>query len=178
MTQQTDPAHAVVLSAADPERLRRSAHRLREHVSTADPALDLADVAYTTQVGRMPLPHRLAVRCASVADLVGGLDAYLRGEARDGVLHGVAGAPFAPAAAPTDADAAADWVGGGLVDWRRYWPGPRPRVPLPGYPFGSAPPARPPHGRATRPGRCGPIWSRCTPRCPACPPSPSTRSCR
>ncbi|WP_431946393.1 SDR family NAD(P)-dependent oxidoreductase [Micromonospora marina] len=141
MTQQTDPAHAVVLSAADPERLRRSAYRLREHVSTA--ALDLADVAYTTQVGRMPLPHRLAVRCASVADLVGGLDAYLRGEARDGVLHGVAGAPFAPAAAPTDADAAADWVGGGLVDWRRYWPEPRPRVPLPGYPFGAAPPAPP-----------------------------------
>ncbi|MGW4463798.1 SDR family NAD(P)-dependent oxidoreductase [Micromonospora sp. NPDC004704] len=142
MTQRTVRSHAVLLSASGHAQLRRSADRLREHLAVSGQRPDLADVAYTSQVGRMPLPHRLAVRCEDVDGLVDGLTAFLRNETRDGVLYDVAVPSNAPSVPepPTDADAAVVWVAGGRVDWQRYWPQPRPRVPLPGYPFGSEPP--------------------------------------
>lgn len=138
MTQPSRNAHAIVLSAAGQAQLRKSAERLRDHIASTD--LALADVAFTSQVGRMPLPHRLAVRCHDVRGLLDGLDAFLRGQSHDAVLHGVAGvaptggAPTGPEPA-TEWAAATDWVAGREIAWRHYWPTPANRVPLPTYPF-------------------------------------------
>ncbi|WP_434741523.1 type I polyketide synthase [Micromonospora sp. SH-82] len=57
----------VVLSAADPEALTRTAGRLAEHLHRAEP--DLADVAYTLATGRAALPERLAVTGRTSAEV-------------------------------------------------------------------------------------------------------------
>ncbi|MBB5953774.1 acyl transferase domain-containing protein/acyl carrier protein [Saccharothrix tamanrassetensis] len=139
MTQPTENAHAVVLSAAGDAQLRRSAERLRDHVAAV--GQDLADVAYTSQVGRMPLAHRLAVRCRDPRELLAGLDAFLRGGSDDGVRHGVASPAVDGPDPATEWDAAVAWVAGREIAWRRYWPTPGRRVSLPTYPFRESEPA-------------------------------------
>lgn len=52
--QEPAAAQAVVLSALDEDRLRESAARLRDDLSTRTDA-DLAGIAYTLQVGREPM---------------------------------------------------------------------------------------------------------------------------
>ena len=64
----------MVLSAGDPERLRTAAQRLSEDL---DEPVDLADLAYTTQLGREPLPERLAVVVASQQELKQALAQYV-----------------------------------------------------------------------------------------------------
>ncbi|OLR94818.1 SDR family NAD(P)-dependent oxidoreductase [Actinokineospora bangkokensis] len=129
---ERSPAHAVLLSATDADQLAAVARLLREHVATRDPAV--AEVAYTTQVGRIPLRHRAAVRCATAAELLSGLDAVASGGAAPGVAQGVASGS-ARATASEEWDAAVEWVGGAAVDWRALWPARPRRVALPGYPF-------------------------------------------
>jgi len=52
----------LVLSARSPEALDRAAARLREHLAAAQ-TVDLADAAYTLQVGRRAFRHRRALVC-------------------------------------------------------------------------------------------------------------------
>lgn len=62
---QTDrgrPAHLLVLSARTPTALAATATRLADHLER-HPALDLADVAYTLQVGRRVFGERRALVC-------------------------------------------------------------------------------------------------------------------
>ncbi|MBW4720357.1 SDR family NAD(P)-dependent oxidoreductase [Saccharothrix obliqua] len=141
MTHPLGPPRAVVLSAAGHDRLRRSAERLRDHLAGLAEPPDLADIAYTSQVGRTPLRHRLAIRCGTVRELLDGLTAFLAGRDDASVTHGVAGAAPAGPEPGTEVDAAVQWVAGRAVDWRRHWPVPARRVPLPTYPFGSDAPA-------------------------------------
>ncbi|WP_242903420.1 type I polyketide synthase [Actinomadura terrae] len=70
----------VLLSAADPEALARSASRLSERLSDDD--LDLGDVAYTLATGRVALTERLAVSGRSAADVAKSL------ASGDGVARG------------------------------------------------------------------------------------------
>ncbi|MBT2210887.1 type I polyketide synthase [Actinomadura sp. NEAU-AAG7] len=70
----------VLLSAADPEALTRSAARLSERLGGSD--LDLGDVAFTLATGRVALTERLAVSGRSAADVA----ARLAGG--DGVVRG------------------------------------------------------------------------------------------
>ncbi|MER7165756.1 beta-ketoacyl synthase N-terminal-like domain-containing protein [Micromonospora sp. NPDC000207] len=155
MTQQSKNPHAVVLSAAGPTPLRHCAERLRRHVEDSVPRPDLAEVAYTTQVGRTPLAYRLAVFCRDHRDLADGLAAFLRGDPTDAVRHGIAGRDPGGPTPDTELDAATAWVSGRDVDWRRYWPTPPRRVPLPTYPFGVTAPATPAVGSAPEPGVVG-----------------------
>ncbi|WP_432954400.1 SDR family NAD(P)-dependent oxidoreductase [Micromonospora haikouensis] len=106
----------------------------------------LADVAYTLQVGRWQLPHRLAVVADDRAGLLRALDAVARGETTgpevcrtgderpvdrpDGDLAELFRAGHLD-------DVAARWVAGEDVDWaacHAHVDRAR-RVPLPGYPF-------------------------------------------
>ncbi|CAM5716722.1 Acyl carrier protein [Streptomyces alboniger] len=79
----------VVVSAGTPERLRTAAQRLRTFLD-GDVSASLADIAYTSQLGREAMPERLAVVAGSAEELQQGLDRYLA----DGA--GTAGDAFAP----------------------------------------------------------------------------------
>ncbi|WP_186762922.1 SDR family NAD(P)-dependent oxidoreductase [Lentzea tibetensis] len=146
---------AVVLSAVDEQRLRESAGRLRDELrggSWRD--TDLADIAYTLQVGREPMAARFATVAGDLAALAAALDACVRGtELPPDTYVGGAGPSALPAAIAADDDfqetlvrwvargklapLAEAWVGGTAVDWARlHTDGPRPRrVGLPTYPF-------------------------------------------
>ncbi|WP_425264024.1 SDR family NAD(P)-dependent oxidoreductase [Streptomyces silaceus] len=95
-TAQAGP-QLVVVSAGTPERLRTAARRLDAYLDGEGdggaghdggdvPAARLADIAYTSQLGRETLPERLAVVAGSVAELRQGLrwfcadDAGARGD--------------------------------------------------------------------------------------------------
>ena len=84
----TSPA-LIVLSAKDEERLRERAQQLLAFVTDAPAGeLNLADVAYTLQVGREAMPQRLALSATSIEELTQKLSAYLRGDRVDGLFLG------------------------------------------------------------------------------------------
>jgi acyl transferase domain-containing protein/acyl carrier protein len=62
-------SHLLVLSARSESALESTRKELAAHLS-ADDTVDLADVAYTLQVGRRPHPHRLAIACSDREDAV------------------------------------------------------------------------------------------------------------
>ncbi len=66
----TDPGrgeHLIVLSAKTEESLEKTTVNLATHLRQ-HPAADLADVAYTLQLGRRPLVHRRIVVCKDAQD--------------------------------------------------------------------------------------------------------------
>jgi phthiocerol/phenolphthiocerol synthesis type-I polyketide synthase E len=73
------PAHLLVLSAASDRALQDSARGLRACVTARPDAAALgtaalADIAYTTHVGRRAQPYRLAVVCRDLAEAADQLD--------------------------------------------------------------------------------------------------------
>src|SRR5205814_9512992 len=70
--------HLLVLSAYDEDRLCGLAGRVAEHLRRN--AVDLADVAYTLQVGREPLRERLAVVVGDTAEAAGALERFAAGQ--------------------------------------------------------------------------------------------------
>lgn len=156
MTPQTLPRHAIVLSAASAEQLVDYAARIRDRLVelTGTPDADdnarhrppsgadvLAAVAYTLQVGRVSMAHRLAVVVADLSAAVDALEAYLAGRVHPALALGTVTEPASgPTPVPaTEAEAAAAWVAGYEIDWRRYWPEPPRRVSLPARPWRSTP---------------------------------------
>ncbi|MFI8931749.1 amino acid adenylation domain-containing protein [Streptomyces sp. NPDC053474] len=138
--------HLVPLSARTPDALRRYARDLARHLTAEQDAPDLADVAYTFQVGRTAMACRAAFAAETVAELVAALEDF-------------ADRAAAPAQAPAVLDVLDDedrralvgqwlaerrldkvarlWEAGESVDWRQlYADGSRPRrLSLPAYPF-------------------------------------------
>ncbi len=101
--------------------------------------VDLSALAYTLQVGRVEMEHRLALIVRTPGELMERLEAFARGEAgAPGVYQGHArsrgGARLQEG---KDLEQLARlWVSGGEVDWSRLHAGVPPRrMPLPGYPF-------------------------------------------
>ncbi|WP_055546106.1 SDR family NAD(P)-dependent oxidoreductase [Streptomyces kanamyceticus] len=86
------------------------------------PSADLADIAYTLQVGRVDLTHRLAVIASGAEELRGHLTRWRRGRPADAVFAATA-ARVDPAGLETalrgrDLGRVADlWVRGAVVDW-------------------------------------------------------------
>ncbi|MGY0064532.1 amino acid adenylation domain-containing protein [Streptomyces sp. LZ34] len=134
----------------------RLADLLRQDVPQGSGRPALADIAYTLQVGRDPMPERLAVVAEDRQRAVERLEAFLDGRARSavpGVFHGRADGGRRPArprgvawqryvealAAEYDLDTLADlWAGGEEIDWRLlHHDAVRParRVRVPTYPF-------------------------------------------
>ncbi len=62
------PRHLLQLSGQNEAALRDLTRRYLDWLA-AHPQADLADVCYTANVGRVPLPHRLAMTASSVDDL-------------------------------------------------------------------------------------------------------------
>ncbi len=76
----------LVLSARTPAALRSQARRLAEHMAAARP--DLADVAYTSAVGRARLLTRLALVAASTSEAVEILQRFAEGDTGEDVRTG------------------------------------------------------------------------------------------
>ncbi|GGP81497.1 SDR family NAD(P)-dependent oxidoreductase [Saccharothrix coeruleofusca] len=154
---EPEPVHGsqvIVLSARDADRLRARAEALRDFLVRAlagGRPPSLADLAFTLQVGREEMEHRLGFVADSVEDVVAGLGAFLSGTGRRGLRTGglrrSRGAavrrdrtPEAEAvAAVRDGDldrVAALWCEGRVVGWSDlHRSGDRRIVPLPAYPF-------------------------------------------
>ncbi|WP_433381550.1 amino acid adenylation domain-containing protein [Streptosporangium sp. CA-115845] len=139
----------VVLSARDAGRLRTAARRLHDFLERDDTAA-LADIAYTSQLGRDAQPERLAVVVSSRADLQAALARHIAGEsfgtalvllgnAEDDpgplrmLLDGARGEAFLSAlTADGDLERLAElWVRGVAVPWRELHTGRRRLVALP-----------------------------------------------
>nr|ADN68484.1 SorI [Sorangium cellulosum] len=148
----------IVLSAKTPDRLQERARRLLDHLANGTYGdADLADIAYTLQVGREALEHRLAFMAATLDEVREKLAIAADGSgasAKRGALY--------RGHAKSDADAlslfTADeelreavakwlqrgkydkvlelWVKGLSLDWAKLYDGVRPRrISLPTYPF-------------------------------------------
>ncbi|MFH9922213.1 SDR family NAD(P)-dependent oxidoreductase [Streptomyces bobili] len=184
VTPDTAP-QVVVVSARTEERLHAAVLRLLDHLADlpgedggdgSDSTVSLADIAYTTQLGREPLSERLAVVAADRAELAQALAGHLagtattapvlRGNAGDdpgpwaSVLSGSRGEAFLAGLAEDRAleDLAALWVRGVRVPWSALHTGRRRAVPLPATAFeagsywvGRDPQAAVPERRAQEP---------------------------
>jgi polyketide synthase PksL len=158
---RTPQPELFLLSARDTAALRRYANifadRLRHR---ANPAL--RDLAYTSQVGRTPMPVRLALIAQSIEELAANLDRWLASSDAvsaeeadiDGVFSGDAKTHFSRRAGglveglegKTFLDSLMEnrslsrlarlWVMGADIDWSRMQRSERPRrVSMPTYPF-------------------------------------------
>ncbi|MEX3525939.1 MAG: amino acid adenylation domain-containing protein [Burkholderia sp.] len=146
-----DSTQLIVLSARTQERLHAVARQLLDHLDSSDSLPSLRDLAYTLQVGRRGMTHRLAF----VADDMSGLQRQLsdhlagrklghegdcdRGQALLQAFEhdGDSARLFAQWAAAGKLDKlAALWVQGLSLDWALLHGTRRPRrVSLPTYPF-------------------------------------------
>jgi acyl transferase domain-containing protein/acyl carrier protein len=77
----------VVLSARNEERLREQVRQLIVHLQ-AHPEQNLYDIAYTLQVGRDAMEHRLALSVVSTEELSARLNGWLSGEADRATCQG------------------------------------------------------------------------------------------
>lgn len=75
---QAQGAKPIIISARNEERLKSYARSLLAHVKNRE--IELADLAYTLQVGRDVMDERLGLLVSSVDQLVEALDAYLNGK--------------------------------------------------------------------------------------------------
>ncbi|SEF35422.1 Acyl transferase domain-containing protein, partial [Variovorax sp. NFACC28] len=142
----------VVLSARREERLREAVQRLLAHVERPGCTdVDLADIAYTLQVGREAMKIRLACVVSTLAQLKARLRRYLAGEKNvDGLHQGEVKREKADLLARSNEHGAVGvwpsesmlnglaerWVQGGAFDGIRLYGGATPRrIDLPTYPF-------------------------------------------
>ncbi len=134
--------HLLLLSARTSTALHRLTLDLADYLKR-HPEFELADVAYTLQVGRRLFPFRRALLCSSREEAV----QALRNLDPERVWTGfgdssAAGQKLMPAAAGEQSDAeqmkelAQQWLSGASIDWGAFYAAEkRLRVPLPTYPF-------------------------------------------
>jgi acyl transferase domain-containing protein len=141
----------IALSAKNEDRLRAYARAMRAHLETHE--VELADFAYTLQVGRDEMPERLALVASSVEDLKRKFEEVLGGAGRlEGVWRNNVRNKGAKASAGDEAQGeslirelierkelsklAELWVSGAKIDWRALHKSDAPRrVSIPTYPF-------------------------------------------
>ncbi|AJQ95098.1 SDR family NAD(P)-dependent oxidoreductase [Gynuella sunshinyii] len=136
-----DGQYVFVLSAKNESQLQASARQLQQFLSARAPVdeYELVSLAYTLQVGREAMSHRLAISAATAAELISGLQQYLAGKTGNSIYTGVVQAGSnATALKPTHNSevVAQAWVLGQTVSWRSlYDDQPYRFAGLPTYPF-------------------------------------------
>jgi len=146
----------VVLSARSDERLRAYVSATIEFLERADQegmtAEDFAHFAYSSQVGRVPFRHRLAIVATNKQGFIEKARAYLTREAAPDVFVGNKRSADALAGVLTGDEArdftaaliksrqwnkiASIWACGGAIDWASVHAGAaRRRLSFPSYPF-------------------------------------------
>ena len=130
----------VVLSAKNVERLRAYAASLLAHIQKH--SVELADLAYTLQVGRDAWDERLGLIVSSMHELQEKLRAYLAGDSMiEGLHRGRAirsrrNEAIAAQGGEKPKRLLEAWVKGVDVDWQQLDANrSRKRISLPGYPF-------------------------------------------
>jgi acyl transferase domain-containing protein len=103
------PVHVLTLSAKSEAALLAAADRMASHLRD-HPAVNFADAAFSANVGRTALPHRLAIVSSSAADAAGHLSAIARGSAASAVFRGHAGGSDAPRVAFLFTDQSSQYV--------------------------------------------------------------------
>ncbi|WP_327070808.1 SDR family NAD(P)-dependent oxidoreductase [Kitasatospora sp. NBC_01302] len=133
--QRTAEPVLFLLSARDEERLRAYAGQAAHFLATEH--VELADLCWTSQVGREAMAARLAVLATDGASILAALRDFAAGGPLPELTDG--GAAFAPGPVPPIAEPARRWLAGAEVDWAAQHtdrPGPAPRrVRAPRYPF-------------------------------------------
>ncbi|RSZ60418.1 SDR family NAD(P)-dependent oxidoreductase [Massilia atriviolacea] len=143
--QRQDRPYAFVMSARNRDGLLACADRMLAFLDDAD-EIALADMAFTSQLGRTAMQERLAVVAASKAELKAKLRQWRQHGAADDVLEGsTKNARAVSTSVPgltighgpdSQEGLAAQWVCGVDVDWARLYGTERmQRVSLPTYPF-------------------------------------------
>ncbi|MCK9395632.1 MAG: amino acid adenylation domain-containing protein, partial [Methylobacter sp.] len=144
LVSQGESPVLIVLSAKSEPCLTAMASQLYQFLGQDGQTARLADIAFTLQVGREALEHRIAWVIQSQHELVGGLNKYLGSVAEtDGeqsVYRGHAKDAPTRRQPPLTGDnlhaLAAYWVHGGSVSWTSLYSGKNVRrVRLPVYPF-------------------------------------------
>ncbi|MCB0208007.1 MAG: methyltransferase [Anaerolineae bacterium] len=127
--QSKEGANLIVLSAKNEARLKAYAQKMLDFLAM-DPPDSLAELAYTLQVGREAMEHRLALVVADIAALRKKLEAFIAGKVADEDCYqeSVTG--------PDLGKLAELWVKGAAIDWPLLYKSPPPqRISLPTYPF-------------------------------------------
>src|SRR5690606_2757616 len=81
--------HLVNLSGKSASALQQLAQRYQQFLQTEPPAT-LADIAYTSNVGRNHFPHRLSIPARDIQSLPAGIDDFLAGRPGEHWLAGKA----------------------------------------------------------------------------------------
>src|SRR6185437_8270047 len=141
-----DGPFLFVLSAKNEDRLREYAQQLLTFLGSEQSlALNIADLVYTLQTGRVAMEERLALEIGSLEELKQKLEYFLAGRTDiEKLYRGNIKRDKAELAALTGGAKAADnllyaWSKGLAVDWHQQYAAlregkPR-RISLPGYPF-------------------------------------------
>ena len=143
--------HPILLSARKAPQLKIYARRLLADLvelgASCEVPVQLADVAYTLQVGREALTHRLAIVSTSIDALIESLKAYLNGNQQSTIFEGVAlrenrdrllniSQGYAHLSVGELESIAQKWSQGWSVDWSSLDAKGLPkRLSLPTYPF-------------------------------------------
>jgi iturin family lipopeptide synthetase A len=132
---QTRSMELIVLSAKNRPCLEKATERLVAHLEM-HPEADLADVAYTLQVGRRAFGHRRILFARDVADAIAILKKRDPARIHSRQVMPLPSKPVAPK--ETFGTLAKRWLEGEDIHWGLCYQGAqetRRRVPLPGYPF-------------------------------------------
>ncbi len=140
------------LSAKSEKSLIEYAQRILEYIKETD--IDIADIAYTLQIGRESMNYRLAVVTDSIQDLVENLNSYINNSKTVKFLTGVIKKNRKSAISPLDDDVdvkylinawiekrnfkklAQLWIDGFSIDWNLLYGENKPnKINLPTHPF-------------------------------------------
>ena len=138
----TKEEHLIVLSAKDKTALQTYAYNLREFLKNSNEAeISLQQVAYTLQVGREPMPERLAVIGKNIPEITEKLDSFLHDD-RHGIYCGNINSTNEQITLSAEDlnnknfdHLAQLWVCGCNIDWKLMYPHKLQRISLPTYPF-------------------------------------------
>lgn len=140
----------IVLSARNGDRLKAYAQAVHKYLERSE--AELADLAYTLQVGRDEMQERLALVVASKEELKGKLEEFIRGESTKGSYCAAIGNKKGKSESRDSAgqqslvqslieqkdlsELAKLWVTGEKIDWRMLHKSGLPRrISAPTYPF-------------------------------------------
>ena len=135
----------VILSAREKDTLQKYASNLSNYLKT-NSSTNIIDLAYTLQVGRIELEHRLAFVVSSVSEAIDKLDAFsedLPGNnnynllQRESMPRSSQEAVAVALKSNNHHDLAYLWLQGLRVDWKLLYEDDKlpNRIPLPTYPF-------------------------------------------
>lgn len=134
----TPDAGAFLLSARNATQLTCLAADVLAALSTGSLRdVPLAQLLYTSQVGRKHMRERLGIVTGTRDGLVRGLTDFVAGASSGNVnvMSGRVSVAASLDAAPPSESVVAGWCNGAAVPWETGWPGRLPMVAFPGYPF-------------------------------------------